>query len=136
MPVSALSPRADRRSAGPGRGSARRSASHELGQDDRWRAALDLRKRAMPNATSFRLVNAESDFLSGLVVDKYEDLLVVQTSSLGMDLRLPTIVAEPSTTPQKASCASVSLPHPARILSMPHSWSSGALRSQKGSPSS
>ena len=44
-------------------------------------------------ATSFRVVNAESDFLSGLIVDKYEDVLVLQISSLGMDQRKPMIVA-------------------------------------------
>jgi len=49
--------------------------------------ALALRQKHLPHATSFRVVNAESDFLSGLIVDKYEDVLVVQTSSLGMDQR-------------------------------------------------
>jgi 23S rRNA (cytosine1962-C5)-methyltransferase len=38
------------------------------------------------------VVNAESDFLSGLIVDKYEEALVVQTSSLGMDQRKPMIL--------------------------------------------
>jgi 23S rRNA (cytosine1962-C5)-methyltransferase len=57
------------------------------------RAALAVRQRHLPGATSFRVVNAESDFLSGLIVDKYEDALVVQTSSLGMDQRKPMIVA-------------------------------------------
>lgn len=55
-------------------------------------AAWNVRKRHLPAASSFRVVNAESDFLSGLVVDKYEDILVVQTSSLGMDQRKPLIV--------------------------------------------
>ncbi|HYE33042.1 MAG TPA: class I SAM-dependent rRNA methyltransferase [Methylomirabilota bacterium] len=54
--------------------------------------AIAHRKKQFPQATSFRVVNAESDFLSGLIVDKYEDVLVVQTSSLGMDQRLQTIV--------------------------------------------
>jgi 23S rRNA (cytosine1962-C5)-methyltransferase len=55
--------------------------------ETRIRAALELRRRRLPAATSFRVVNAESDFLSGLIVDKYADVLVVQTSSLGMDQR-------------------------------------------------
>jgi 23S rRNA (cytosine1962-C5)-methyltransferase len=55
-------------------------------------AALELRRRRLPHATSFRVVNAESDFVSGLIVDKYEDVLVVQTSSLGMDRRKGEIV--------------------------------------------
>ncbi len=61
--------------------------------NDRIRAALAVRTKHMPNATSFRVVNAESDFLSGLIVDKYEDVLVIQISSLGMDLRKAQIVA-------------------------------------------
>lgn len=59
----------------------------------RIRAALAFRRRHQPGATSFRVINAESDFLSGLIVDKYEDVLVVQTSSLGMDRRKREIVA-------------------------------------------
>src|SRR5438477_1671725 len=56
------------------------------------RAALAVRQKHLPEATSFRAVNSESDFLSGLIVDKYEDVLVVQTSSLGMDRRKNEIV--------------------------------------------
>jgi len=59
----------------------------------RIRAALEIRKKYLPDATSFRVVNAESDFLSGLIVDKYEDVLVLQISSLGMDRRKSQIVA-------------------------------------------
>ena len=72
--------------------------------EDRIRAALAVRQRHLPNATSFRVANAESDFLSGLIVDKYgcgdgrpadggKDILVVQISSLGMDRRKAQIVA-------------------------------------------
>src|SRR5438309_6735848 len=60
--------------------------------EDRIRAALAVRQKHLPEATSFRVVNSESDFLSGLIVDKYEDVLVVQTSSLGMDRRKNEIV--------------------------------------------
>ncbi len=59
---------------------------------ERIRAALAERQRHLPQATSFRVVNAESDFLSGLIVDKYGDVLVVQISSLGMDQRKAMIV--------------------------------------------
>jgi 23S rRNA (cytosine1962-C5)-methyltransferase len=59
---------------------------------ERVRAALAIRQRHLPAATSFRVVNAESDFLSGLIVDKYEDVLVVQISALGMDQRKSMIV--------------------------------------------
>jgi 23S rRNA (cytosine1962-C5)-methyltransferase len=59
--------------------------------EERFRAALAVRQRHLPEATSFRVINAEGDFLSGLIVDKYEEVLTVQTSSLGMDQRLPEI---------------------------------------------
>jgi 23S rRNA (cytosine1962-C5)-methyltransferase len=55
--------------------------------------ALALRRRFLPEATSFRVVNSESDFLSGLIVDQYEEVLTLQTSALGMDLRKPEILA-------------------------------------------
>jgi len=61
--------------------------------EERIRAALAYRQKWMPQATSFRLVNAESDFLSGLIIDKYEDVYVMQISSLGMDRRKEMIVA-------------------------------------------
>ncbi|MFM8359881.1 MAG: class I SAM-dependent rRNA methyltransferase, partial [Verrucomicrobiota bacterium] len=55
-------------------------------------AALAVRRRHLPGATSYRVVNSESDLLSGLIVDAYEDVLVLQTSSLGMDRRKETLV--------------------------------------------
>jgi len=61
--------------------------------EERIRAALAVRQKHLPGATSFRVVNAESDFLSGLIVDKYEDVICVQISALGMDLRKAMIVA-------------------------------------------
>jgi len=61
--------------------------------EQKMRAALAVRQKYLPQATSFRVINSESDFLSGLVVDKYEDVLVVQTSALGMDQRKAMIVA-------------------------------------------
>src|SRR5258706_998218 len=51
------------------------------------RTALALRGKRSRTATSFRVINSESDLLSGLVCDKYEDVLVLQTSALGMDQR-------------------------------------------------
>src|SRR5215813_522826 len=60
---------------------------------ERIETALALRKRQLPSASSYRVVNAESDFLSGLIVDRYEDVLVIQISSLGMDRHKTDIVA-------------------------------------------
>jgi 23S rRNA (cytosine1962-C5)-methyltransferase len=61
--------------------------------EQRIREALAARKKHLPKATSFRVVNAESDFLSGLIVDKYEDVLVLQITSLGMEQRKPMLVS-------------------------------------------
>jgi len=44
-----------------------------------------LRLRAGRYEGSFRVVNAESDFLPGLVIDKYEEQVVVQLSTYGME---------------------------------------------------
>ena len=60
--------------------------------EERIRAALAIREKHLPKATSFRVVNSESDFLSGLIVDKYEDVLVMQISALGMEKRKNKIV--------------------------------------------
>lgn len=70
-----------------------RIAVDEAFFEERIRAALAVRQKHMAGATSFRVVNAESDFLSGLIVDKYEDVLVAQISALGMDRRKGLIVS-------------------------------------------
>ncbi|NUN70068.1 MAG: class I SAM-dependent rRNA methyltransferase [Bacteroidetes bacterium] len=54
-------------------------------------AAAALRSRLYPQSDTYRVVNSESDFLPGLVVDRYGDLLSVQTFSAGMETRLPMI---------------------------------------------
>ena len=59
---------------------------------ERIRSSLELRKKWLPEASSFRVVNAESDFLNGVIVDKYEDVLVLQTAARGMDDRKSMIV--------------------------------------------
>jgi 23S rRNA (cytosine1962-C5)-methyltransferase len=53
----------------------------------RLRQACALRERLRPEATAYRLVHGEGDLLPGLVVDRYNDLLVMQTLSVGMDVR-------------------------------------------------
>jgi len=60
--------------------------------EQRIRLALELRRKHLPDATSFRVINAESDFLSGLIVDKYNDVIVLQISSLGMERKKPLIL--------------------------------------------
>lgn len=55
-------------------------------------AALAHREARYPGLTTFRAVYGESDFLPGLVVDKYGDYLSVQLLSAGMDCRRVQIV--------------------------------------------
>lgn len=47
------------------------------------RAALQLE----PNTNAYRLVSAEADGLPGLIVDRYDDTLVMQCLTLGIDRR-------------------------------------------------
>ncbi len=58
----------------------------------RIKQAVDLRAR-LGVLNACRLINAESDFLPALIVDKFHDVLVMQTLSLGME-RLKPLVAE------------------------------------------
>ncbi len=65
----------------------------EVFDDEFWRgrlqAAADLRRKLNieQRTNAYRLVNAESDYLPGLVVDHYAGHLVLQIGSLGVDLR-------------------------------------------------
>jgi 23S rRNA (cytosine1962-C5)-methyltransferase len=54
--------------------------------------AISLRTRLIPPAGACRLVYSEGDYLPGLIVDRYADLLVVQTLTLGMDRRRDLLV--------------------------------------------
>lgn len=54
-------------------------------------SALALRRQLYPASETFRLVYGESDFLPGLVIDKYNEYLAIQTFSYGMDCRTEMI---------------------------------------------
>jgi 23S rRNA (cytosine1962-C5)-methyltransferase len=58
---------------------------------DRIGAALALRRQLFPEETCYRLIHGESDGLPGLIVDRFDRRLVVQTLSNGMDRRLDLI---------------------------------------------
>jgi len=53
---------------------------------DRLSRAAALRERLYPGGDGCRLLHGESDGLPGLIVDRYADVLALQTLSLGMDL--------------------------------------------------
>jgi 23S rRNA (cytosine1962-C5)-methyltransferase len=55
-------------------------------------AALAHRRTIYPASQTYRAVYGESDFLPGLVVDKYGDYLSVQMLSAGMELRCSLIL--------------------------------------------
>ncbi len=54
--------------------------------------AGELRKIAYPSRKSFRLVFSESDFLPGLIIDKYNSTFVLQIYSFGMQKNIECIV--------------------------------------------
>jgi 23S rRNA (cytosine1962-C5)-methyltransferase len=60
---------------------------------DQLNAAYDLRKIFYPDRESFRLCFSESDFMPGLIIDKYNSTFVIQAYSAGMELRINDIVS-------------------------------------------
>jgi 23S rRNA (cytosine1962-C5)-methyltransferase len=62
-----------------------------------WRArvsqAVRLRQRIVTDTNAYRLIYGEADRLPGLIVDRYDDVLVMQTLSSGMD-RLKDLLAD------------------------------------------
>ena len=58
---------------------------------DRVRAAWEYRKKTV-DISSCRVIFGEADFLPGIVVDKFEDVLVVESLALGIDRLKPLII--------------------------------------------
>ncbi len=54
--------------------------------------SFEFRKRVYPNRNSFRMVFSESDFMPGLIIDKYNDTFVLQIYSAGMEENIELIV--------------------------------------------
>jgi len=61
--------------------------------EQRLAQALSFREALAIDATAYRLVHGEADLLPSLIVDQYDDVLVVQALSQGMDRVLPEVVA-------------------------------------------
>lgn len=55
--------------------------------------AILYRARVRANASSYRLIFGEGDLLPGLVVDKFEDYLVVQFLTMGMEVNRDLIIS-------------------------------------------
>jgi len=69
----------------------REDVDHPAFYTGRLRLAAAYRQAVLPERSSMRLVNAEADGLPGLVVDRYGDVLAVQISTLGMEVRSEAI---------------------------------------------
>ena len=54
--------------------------------------AWEYRKKVMDDITSCRVIFGEADFLPGIVIDKFSDVLVVESLALGIDRFKETIV--------------------------------------------
>ena len=63
---------------------------------DRVKAAWEYRKTVLaePDLGACRIVFGEADFLPGITIDKYEDVLVVESLALGIDRFKETIIDE------------------------------------------
>ncbi len=57
----------------------------------RLKIAREVRERLCNQRTAYRLVHSESDFLPGLVIDKYNDSFSIQLNSAGMENYLDII---------------------------------------------
>ena len=59
---------------------------------ERLRRAFEYRLRTVSGSDAYRLVHAEADGLPALIVDKYDNYLVLQALNQGMDKATPLIV--------------------------------------------
>lgn len=55
-------------------------------------SAYNFRKSVYPNRESLRIVFSESDFLPGLIIDKYNDTFVLQVYSVGIEKNIEAVV--------------------------------------------
>lgn len=59
---------------------------------ERFQSAFNLRKDLYPNRNSFRFIFSESDFVPGLIIDKYNDSFVLQVNSFGIHKNINTVI--------------------------------------------
>ncbi|MBI1938477.1 MAG: class I SAM-dependent rRNA methyltransferase [Ignavibacteriales bacterium] len=60
--------------------------------EERLTAAYNFRKTIYTKRNSFRMVFSESDFLPGLIIDKYDNTFVLQVYSYGMEKNIEAII--------------------------------------------
>lgn len=59
---------------------------------DRIKASLALRKRVLPGEEAYRVLFSEADLVSGLIIDRYNTSIVIQTLTAALDQRMPHII--------------------------------------------
>lgn len=60
---------------------------------NRIRIAREMREKLMSDKTAYRMVHSESDFLPGLIIDKYNDSYSIQLNSAGIENYLEIITS-------------------------------------------
>ena len=55
-------------------------------------SAINFRRLVVKDTDAYRIVHAEADLLPGLIVDRYGDILCIQTLTQGMDRARPVLV--------------------------------------------
>jgi 23S rRNA (cytosine1962-C5)-methyltransferase len=93
----------------------------------RLRRAIEYRQGFYPGDTAMRLVSSEGDFLPGLIVDRYDDVLSVAVNTLGIDLRRELIreVLEEELSPRSVVLRADSPFREREGLSLERRWWSG-----------
>ena len=66
----------------------------DLALENKIESAIKLRKELFDEkvTNAYRLINGEGDFFPGLIIDKYDDILVVQCGTLGIEKLKPQIL--------------------------------------------
>jgi 23S rRNA (cytosine1962-C5)-methyltransferase len=86
---------------------------------ERIRAAIAYRKKLVSNSDAYRIVFSEGDFLPGLIVDRYNDVLCLQILTQAMDAE-PVRVAALQTLKEELQPAGIVERVDARIRELEH----------------
>jgi 23S rRNA (cytosine1962-C5)-methyltransferase len=117
-----------------------RMISHDAVDDlysllrERIQAAIAYRERVVRDTDAYRVVFSEADFLPGLIVDRYNDLLCLQVLTQAMDAEpmRQTVVSELNQRLQPAAIAERVDPRVRELEQLPPR-SSGLIRGEKSS---
>ena len=96
--------------------------------------AIDYRKRMVYDANAYRVVFSEADFLPGLIVDRYNDILSMQILTQAMDTESvrQTLISELNESFHPASIVERVDPHVRQLEELPP-LTSGLLAGEKTS---